>query len=57
LTTGPGVEQEKKYSDIENMSNDDLSVRTQAEAAGQLVGVAVLEFGVVLHRYVEWLES
>jgi hypothetical protein len=56
LTTGPGVEQEKKYSDIENMSNDDLSVRTQAEAAGQLVGVAVLEFGVVLHRYVEWLE-
>jgi hypothetical protein len=25
-------------------------VRSQAEAAGQLVGVAVLEFGVVLHR-------
>jgi hypothetical protein len=43
--------QEKKY-DLENASDDDISVRSQAEAAGQLVGVAVLEFGVVLHRYV-----
>jgi zinc transporter 1/2/3 len=47
-----GAGQEKRYSDLENKGDDDdtLSVRSQAEAAGQLVGVAVLEFGVVLHR-------
>jgi zinc transporter 1/2/3 len=50
ISTGPGAGQEKKYQDIENLDSDSDSVRSQAEAAGQLVGVAVLEFGVVLHR-------
>lgn len=52
----PGQGQEKQYADIEAKgtgSEDDLSLMpSQAEAAAQLVGVAVLEFGVVLHRYV-----
>jgi hypothetical protein len=34
-----------------NMTSKMLAMMiSQAEAAGQLVGVAVLEFGVVLHR-------
>ena len=54
----PGQGQEKRYADIEAKgtgSADDLSLMpSQAEAAAQLVGVAVLEFGVVLHRYVHF---
>lgn len=33
--------------------DDDIShLPSKAEASAQLIGVAVLEFGVILHRYV-----